>query len=285
MGQVKLKVMNSAKYMIAQYITDLFRNEPKNIGVFIELNGDVFAKFLGEMESGEIDGRKLKGFKSPDTYRQWIDYWRKIVTTNKFNDLTNASGAHFRVIEGGEIEDFETDSVEQIANSMYSMLISEGGYLEATTGLSEEVQPQIFSLENELSGQFKERNLFNENQVIHPVKKKIAVQGLSLIHKPTFSQENGALYVMEAIDFTTSQKGRSIDHAGLSAYMFKDIRDKNSKKVETISIIKLNESDLENEDVTYGYRMLKNESHIINWLIEKERQDLLKQCENIAYAK
>lgn len=136
--------MKPAKYWIAQYISDLFRNEPKNIGVFIELNENTFAKFLGETESGDFDKRKLRSFNSPDVYRQWIDYWREIIVSGNTENLVESSGSHFRVIEGGEIDGYENDSIEQITNSMYTMLVSEGGYLQATTELLEDSQTQIF---------------------------------------------------------------------------------------------------------------------------------------------
>jgi hypothetical protein len=125
--------MKPAQYWIAQYIVDLFRNEPKNIGVFIELNGNTFAKFLGETESGDIDGRRLRGFNSPDVYRQWIDYWRESIVSGITENLVESSGSHFRVIEGGEIDGYDNESIEQISNSMYTMLVSEDGYFEATT--------------------------------------------------------------------------------------------------------------------------------------------------------
>jgi hypothetical protein len=284
MGEIKRSNMKPAKYWIAQYIGDLFRNEPKNIGVFIELNENTYAKFLGETESGDVDGRKLRGFNSPDVYRQWIDHWRKIIVSGKTENLVESSGSHFRVIEGGDIEGYENDSIEQITNSMYTMLVSEGGYLQATAELLEDLQTQIFSLENEIVNYFKLKDLFNESQVPHPIKKNVSVQGAHLIHKPSFTQQNGSLYIMETVDFTTLQKNRSRDHAGLSAYMFKDIKD-SMKKVEPISIIKLNENDLEQEDVEYGYLMLKNESHIVNWLIERERVEFLGNCEKVAYTK
>jgi len=283
MGEIKRSNMKPAKYWIAQYISDLFRNEPKNIGVFIALNGNAFAKFLGETESGDIDRRKLRGFNSPDVYRQWIEYWRESIVSGITESLIESSGSHFRVIEGGEIDGYDNDSIEQIANSMYAMLVSEGGYLEATTELLEDSQTQIFSLENEIVNFFKSRDLFNEKQVPHPIKKNSTVQGAHLSHKPSFTQQNGSLYIMETVDFTTLQKNRSRDHAGLSAYMFRDIKE-SAKKVEPISIIKLNETDLEQEEVKYGYLMLKNESQIINWLIEKERIEFLESCEKIAYS-
>ena len=46
----------SAKYWIAQHVADLFRNEPKNIGVVVDAVGIKKARFFGEADaSGGID--------------------------------------------------------------------------------------------------------------------------------------------------------------------------------------------------------------------------------------
>lgn len=67
------------------------------------MNGNTFAKFLGEKEPGDIDGRKIRNFNFPDVYRQWIDYWRECIDTGKMESLVESSGSHYRVIGGGEL--------------------------------------------------------------------------------------------------------------------------------------------------------------------------------------
>lgn len=90
-----------AQYWIAQYIDDLFRNEPRNIGIIARVGDQIAAQFVGESESGEIDGRKLKLFKYPEVYREWLQYWRRMINRGSLDKLFRESKSNFRVNEGG----------------------------------------------------------------------------------------------------------------------------------------------------------------------------------------
>ena len=71
--------MNTTKYLLAKYIPDLHRFEPRNIGVIVWSPVGVEARFLAEYPNrpGEVDGRSIPGFvTSASAYKQWIRYWR-----------------------------------------------------------------------------------------------------------------------------------------------------------------------------------------------------------------
>ncbi len=72
--------MSSCHYIVAKYIPDLFRMEPRNIGVIVWSPSGVDARFVAEgtAKSGEIDGRNLPDFASGQgsVFKQWIQYWR-----------------------------------------------------------------------------------------------------------------------------------------------------------------------------------------------------------------
>lgn len=268
----------SAKYWIAQHVEDLFRKEPRNVGVIIFYEGQTEAKFLGELENREMDGRKLKSFKNPEIYKQWVRYWRDTAKKGDLDELSRFSGKHYRIFEAGEITQVEGDSPGEIINFLYSTLVSEGGYAEAISGSDTGITS--LSLENELITAFQELELLN-NHVKHPIERGSRVQGRTVVHKPSFIQQNGRLYVMETVDFTLSQKTRSRDHAGYAAYMYNDIRQE-GKNIEPISIIRLAEEDQENEEVAVGLQILQKDSQVVNWLIDDQRQSFLKDCQRIA---
>ena len=94
-----------AQYWIAQHISDLFRNEPRNIGVFVRIGDNTAARFLGETNGGQIDGRKLRGLNHPDVYRQWVDYWRSQLSEESLDELVEHSGSHYRVLDAGQVTD------------------------------------------------------------------------------------------------------------------------------------------------------------------------------------
>ena len=270
-----------AKYWIAQYIKDVFRNEPRNVGVFIQIGDNTASKFLGETNNSELDGRKIKSFAYPNVYKQWVDYWRRMTIENKLNDLPVINGSHFRVVEAGNVSNIESDSPDEIINYLFPLLVSDGGYKEAIPGSIED-ENQSVQLKNEVIDTLKKLEIFNNSAIKHPIKRGEKIQGKTVPYTPAFTQENGTLYVMETIDFTSPQKNKIKEHAGFLAYLYNDIKSARAK-FEPISIIKLQENDEDNEDVKDGIIMLKNESDIINWLNTTQKNEFLDNRRQIAY--
>jgi hypothetical protein len=276
-----------AKYWVAQYVQDVFRNEPRNVGVLVAVDNDVAARFIGEAEDGSVDGRRLKNFPYPDVYRQWITYWRRELAKGCAPALPQQSSANFRVTEGGTVADIGNDHATAVAAYLYSTLVSDGGIREA---LSETVieEPQRALLDVEVANALAQRQLLGIDDhaapVPHPVRKEVPVAGRILTeYKPAFVQQNGRLYVMETVDFTKSQKKASRDHAGWSACMYRDLRAAHGEGVETISIVRVTDADQDIDDVRNGLALLKNEGNVVNWLNEPERTNFLEDRRRIAF--
>ena len=273
----------SMHYWVAQHIGDLFRNEPRNIGVFVRNEEQMAARFFGEIENSQIDGRKLKVFSHPEVYRQWVEYWKDQIPKNNPEELVKSSGSHYRVVSAGKVSDTDKDTPKVVVNYLYSLLVSDGGLKEALENEEEKLREPAISLENDLIAMLKENRLLESDDLLvrHPVRKDIKIPGKNLSHTPAFIQENGSLYVMEPVDFTLSRKKYSKDHAGLSAYMFRDIRDC-KPNVNSIAIVKVTEEDQELEDVQYGMAVLKNEADIVNWLDSNEKSQFIESRIEIA---
>jgi hypothetical protein len=276
-----------ARYWIAQHVEDLFRNEPRNVGVFVRVGSSVAARFFGEVEGGGIDGRKLKCLPYPDVYRQWVEYWRDQVASGR-EKFEQISGSHYRVVEGGAVSDIDRDSAEEVAAYLYSLLVSEGRFREAIPAdMTEgEVQAEtdVPTLEDDLSKTLKQIDLLADQGTLlvrHPIKRRADISGKILTHRPSFVQENGALYVMETVDFTFARKKSSIDHAGLSAYMFRDIKEAR-RNVEPIAIVRLPDQGELNSDIRYGLAMLRNEASLVNWGDEGDKRQFLADRRNVA---
>lgn len=274
-----------ARYWIVQYIDDLFRNEPKNIGVVAEMDNVIDARFFGEDDSNNIDGRKIRELSYPDVYRQWVNYWRDEIRNSNTDAIVKNSGSHYRVIEAGKVSDVGHDSIASVLDYLFNLLIDRGGFKKALS-LEDETDDIItVRLLTEISSFMQERNILSDSAgliVPHPVRRNVPIHGTgSLTHKPAFVQENGKLYVMESVDFTSIQRTRSKDHAGSTAYMFKDIKS-NRTNTENIAIIKVTDADRENEEVEYGLKVLENESDVVNWLDREAREDFLSTREEIA---
>jgi len=273
-------------YWIAKYIDDVFRDEPKNIGVFVEIQSKFYSKFLGEVGGeGIIDGRKVKNLY-PEVYKQWIEFWRRKLNENDFKAIVEHKGANFNVVRGGEISDTEQDNPEDILNYVYSILVSEGGFKEAI-GVSEETST---SFVQDLINIFSEKNLLaNEDQSLikHPIKKDISIEieiknRDKIKFNPQFVQENGKRYVIDIADFTTLRKRGTRDHAGYLAYIYNYLLLNQQFAFEPITLLKATESDKESEDVMDGISLLRNEGAVVDWLNHKEREKFLMEREEIA---
>lgn len=279
-----------ARYWIAQHVEDLFRNEPKNVGVFVRVGTDVAAKFFGESDGGSLDGRKLRSLPYPDVYRQWVDYWRDQISAG-CEEFEKASGSHYRVVEAGHVSDIDRDSAEEVASYLYSLLVSEGRFKEAVPidGAGKDLMAEVdaLTLEEDLSQTLSQLDLLADDRnllVHHPIKRNPVIAGKNLSHRPAFAQENGALYIMETVDFTATRKKRPLDHAGFSAYMFRDIREARGK-VEPIAIVRVDDQERDSNDVQYGVAMLKNEALVVDWNDENQRDAFLEDRRRVADAR
>src|SRR5665213_2401268 len=178
----------SANYWIAQYAQDVFRNEPRNVGVFVAAGNDVAAKFFAENDDFAIDGRTLRKFPHPDAYRQWIRYWRGELTGGRIASLPQSSSANFRVVEAGTVVDIGADGARDVAAYLYSTLVSDGGISEALATVGEEEEQRV-QLDTEVEHVLAEAQLMEvANLAPNPIRKNALIAGQILAeYKPAFS--------------------------------------------------------------------------------------------------
>jgi hypothetical protein len=276
----------SAQYWIAQYVPDVFRNEPRNIGVFVAVGNDRSGRFIGEDDDQIVDGRKLRGYAYPDVVRQWIAYWRRELINGNIELLPKQKSANFRVIEGGVVEDIGMDGASKVAAYLYAMLISDGGLKEAILVDAGAAEPQPAQLDTEIASALDNIHILGSDQkdpAPHPVQRQAPVAGRILpLYKPAFVQRNGLLYVMETVDFTKPHKRAARDHAGWSACMYKDVADANPGAV-TSTIVRVTEEDQRIEEVAHGLALLRNVGNVVNWLDSQQRDEFVRERREVAF--
>jgi len=271
---------------IAQYMADLFRREPRNVGIFVEADGEIVTRFLGTGESGGVDGRKLRGrVEYVDVYKQWVEFWTTEIRTASVPEVLALSGPHYRVVDGGVVDDAAPHELADVADYLFGLLVSETR-IARDVFATEEDAPAA-QLQSEVLDAFRAENIITTGttvaEVPHPIRRSIVVVGSKNVeYRPAFTQENGRLYLMETIDFTTTKKKTARDHAGWTAYAFSDVSA--SRPSEPIAIVKVTEQDLaEAEDVRNGMRVLQNEARVVNWLEPTERQAFIEERKAVAY--
>jgi hypothetical protein len=277
----RLTVARVAHYIIAQHIPDLFRNEPRNVGVIVQIDGKRTARFLGETGAGKVDGRKLKHMPYPEVYRQWVDYWNDEVASSDdaLAGLLANSGQHYRIVEGGEVADVGEDNVHDVAQFLYTSLVSEEGLAKAIGG--DDAEEVAVELQKDIVSSLADLGIVadvgEKTKVLHPVLRNATVQGKSIVHNPTLYQGNGHPIVIEPIDLTVARKATLKDHAGWASFMFTDVRNKHAS-AETIAIAKSTPGDLDDRYGRYAMDMLKSTaSRIVEWSDSEQRDRFLKE--------
>lgn len=122
----------SNEYLVAKYISSPVRMEPRNIGVFIKSGENWRARFLGEVEEGEVDRRRVKGIvEHTGAYEQWVGYWRHLMSSVRPEELAAAlkssSKVNFVVADGASLF-LASDAVEspdRTLEHLYHLIVAE----------------------------------------------------------------------------------------------------------------------------------------------------------------
>jgi len=138
--------MMPVRYLVAKYLPDLRRMEPRNIGVIVWSGGEVAARFLAERseQSGEVDGRSVPGFiTSLSAYKQWVHFWRNQLektairpleggeavprsSSDFLTVLSSTSKGNFHLVESGMLLDaVDVGELPQVADYLFSSLVEE----------------------------------------------------------------------------------------------------------------------------------------------------------------
>ncbi len=269
----------SARYWIAKHIEDPFRDEPRNIGILVEHRGGVAARFMGETVPGQVDGRKVRGLRYPDVYKQWVEFWRGELRVTSLDALAAEASANYRLAFGGVVDDVGDDSAEGVADYLYALLVSDGG-LSAALGITDEERSSGASLVNDVAEAFDAAGILEKKGaslfVPHPILRAVPIQGATGVqHKPAFVQQNGKLSMIETVDFSGRLKRAPHDHAGWAAYMFRDIRARIAD-AESFAIVRATAQDQAEEEVVNGLALIKHEATVIDWLDSTERDAFLR---------
>lgn len=137
--------MSAPTYLLAKYIPDLKRVEPRNVGIILWTPVGVRGQFLFERPfgSGEVDGRAVPNWIGNLTaYKQWVAYWRKSISSETFQVPTggtpialsapefvraiqSANNGNFVLVEGGQLlDDVPADELDDACKHLFNMLVA-----------------------------------------------------------------------------------------------------------------------------------------------------------------
>lgn len=275
-----------AKYWVAKYIEDPVRNEPRNIGVIVNSDRAWAARFAGERDDGTVDGRRLQNFRYADVYKQWLQYWREQIDVENIDDIVQAVTSNYYVIPGGGVSDIGNDSADSVCKFLYDLLVSDAPVMDAFELSLEDETERDLSLD--VAEALREWAILADQpslSVRYPVKKKQPMRGAhGAVYEPSFSQQNGKLYLFEPIDFNAQKPKLLKERAGFMAYMYTDIRNAaqaHAQGCQAYSIVRPRSAG-DGEAVEFAREVLAGESEIINWADENQRGIFLNERRTIA---
>jgi hypothetical protein len=128
----------SARFLVAKYIPDLRRMEPRNIGVIVWSDGLTHSQFLGDEEALP----RYLGVKDKTVYGDWLQAWKLQLTkpalevgrgekvdrtTSRFVDaLREWSRGNFLLVDGGELLDpCSEDNIEEVTQYLFAELVGQ----------------------------------------------------------------------------------------------------------------------------------------------------------------
>ena len=283
-------MQESAEYLIVQWIPNILRHEPKNVGVIVLSPNGPAARFYGENgHPGKIHKTIAKKITHHDIYSQWVTYWREQLRTGNGSlkeSLTQSRGGDYEVIFGGSVEDIGQDSAKDVCDYLFGLLVDEPQEAkESEVEEDSDIKDRgSEALVKNITSALKKIDVLASNvHVPHPVKIGAIIGGKQAAHQPTYSQSaQGTLFVMESVSFRTSNRNLSRNRAFYAAKMFEDICNSNASSAP-IAMVYATEADLADPKVQYPMGFLKETSTVVNWMIPEQRREWLNDRKKYAY--
>lgn len=139
----------NGRFLIARYISDLERQEWRNIGVIVWTQGKVASRFV---EPSDVDF-----LHDEENYRRWVAYWQNLCGQKRlqiFNDppvtnktprflkaLQRTQNGNYLLTQGGEVLDHvSAATVDEAAEFLYSRLVKPQTQV---TGVYEDRSPNL----------------------------------------------------------------------------------------------------------------------------------------------
>ncbi len=115
-----------AEWLVAKYVPDLRRREPRNVGVVLFAGPETLMRFRGQRPDGTVDGRSAR-VRETDVYKGWIDYWQHLARS--FAERQEWPRHHsfdsYWLERGGELLSEEDLEPSDLLVQLYETLVEE----------------------------------------------------------------------------------------------------------------------------------------------------------------
>jgi hypothetical protein len=271
----------TARYVVAKYIPELLRNEPRNVGVIVWTPEKIDARFWGENGAG-IDGRKVPDWvRSQATYKEWVHFWRNCMVhgalqvkgktihadTSTFLDaLKEETGnANYILGDAGSVTDeIEPSDLPALTSYLFDILVDRE--------TDEETAKSAYDLERACNQIIRKTRVFSDRRFVRDkgVFCKIAEGVNELFQFDYYYGGNGdPTWLSKRVPLGTRQLNKQVDS---SAWQFeKVVASGVIPRENSAALIMPTEKQRTDEQVQRAISVLQTVTRVIDLTDQRER--------------
>lgn len=118
----------TTRILLAKYVPDRRRWEPRNIGVIVVTESANVARFVGERGPDDVDRRQLRFVGDTEAYTEWVAHWRRCMVDGEeaLREAVAEKSAPYLLLEAAEIVASQFPmTADQILEQYYDQLVDE----------------------------------------------------------------------------------------------------------------------------------------------------------------
>lgn len=276
-----------AKYLIAQYLPNKLRREPRNVGVILISGDQCCARFLGQTSNGDgaIDLRTCSWAAYPQIYKRWVEFWQEEVGRGSVGLAKRLATGHgnYGVVEGGSYCVQGQFPVETLCEQLFSSIVAP----PAEVKIAPETDVRNSQLTKDVKAELKNLGIFGGTagkSVKHPVLAHKWISGKITAHQIACNQTGPRGSAIEIVEFSGKRIKASAWHAGWAASAFQDIKLASAKN-RCIALVRIAGECRDDRQVESSLKMLTaNADQVVNWEDKKTRSAFLEERREAAFA-
>lgn len=243
--------MSDTYWLVAKYMPDLRRREPRNVGVVVVAPDGVVSRFKGERIDGHIDGRSARMGMDLGTYRAWIDFWRheldSPVPEEEVETLLRAEPDQQLLLEfgGRVVYDEEPSSAQALLDEIYPSLVDEPDAGEA--------EPPIADLSSALL-----QSAGIADKVTPDFKFESRVKDRVDIVRFDYRYSNGRVHLLQNVSLSLADE-RSWQSVHAAAWSFERAHSEGFENL--VALVKVREPD---EAFDYQFRLIEGYAYVVD---------------------
>lgn len=230
------------------------RDEARNVGVIALVDDKGACRFVGEKPDGRIDGRRVSGVQSVETYKLWVEHFRTLVSEDPLESLTTSTRRpgdnYFLSSRVDSLLGEDDRDAQRLANDLFEALVAPS-------------EVSMETLKERVESTFKALAL--ESRLVFDPSVFIEVDGeIDTLHFDYAYEADQALAYMERVNLSSGDR-RTWDQVHATSWMFSRLKQDGGDRAAArrVSLVKSSGSDVKQQ--INQMRLLERTSHVIDF--------------------